>query len=41
VQKAVENFLFGLCFGMGFCVAAAMLHLIAGLLGSASMQRLP
>ena len=29
--KAVENFLFGLCFGAGFCVAKAVLHLIGGI----------
>lgn len=30
--KAVENFLFGLEFGMGFCIAKALLDLIATLL---------
>ncbi len=30
--KAVENFLFGLCFGMGFCVAQAVLHFIGTLI---------
>ncbi len=33
--KAVENFLFGLFFGMGFCVALAVLRLIVSLLGGA------
>lgn len=30
--KAVENFLFGLCFGMGFGIASGVLHFIAGLI---------
>lgn len=33
--KALENFLFGLFFGMGFSIAAAVLHFIAGFLGGA------
>ncbi len=33
--KAVENFLFGLCFGMGFCVAYAVLQAIVRLLSGA------
>ncbi len=28
MQKAIENFLFGLCFGMGFAIAQAVLHFI-------------
>lgn len=32
MQKAVSDFLFGLCFGMGFSIASAVLHLIASLL---------
>lgn len=35
MQKSVENFLFGLCFGMGFAIAAAVLHLIASLISHA------
>lgn len=35
MQKAVQDFLFGLCFGMGFCIASAVLHLIAALIGGA------
>ena len=30
--KAVENFVFGLTFGMGFCLAQAVLALLANLL---------
>jgi len=33
MQKALENFLFGLCFGMGFLVAQAVLNFIVSLLG--------
>lgn len=36
MKKAFDDFLFGLCFGMGFCLALALLRLIAGFLGSAS-----
>ena len=32
MQKAVSDFLFGLCFGMGFAIAAAMCQLVGGLL---------
>ena len=32
MQKAVDNFLFGLCFGMGFSVAAALLNFIVHIL---------
>jgi hypothetical protein len=32
MTKAVENFLFGLCFGMGFSVAGALLNFIVHLL---------
>ena len=35
MQKAVDNFLFGLCFGMGFAIAAAVLHFIATLIAGA------
>ncbi len=40
MAKAVENFLFGLCFGMGFMIAYAVLHFIAGLIGGAQMPSL-
>lgn len=36
MQKAIENFLLGLTFGMGFSVAAGVCHLIAMLLSKAS-----
>ena len=32
MHKALENFLFGLCFGMGFVVAENVLRFIVGLL---------
>lgn len=32
MQQAVDRFLFGLCFGMGFSVAGALLALIVQLL---------
>lgn len=32
MAKAVADFLFGLCFGMGFLVAQAVLNLIVSLL---------
>ena len=32
MQKAVENFLFGLTFGMGFAIASTVLQLIASLI---------
>ncbi len=35
MQKALADFLFGLCFGMGFCLAIAALRILAGFLGSA------
>jgi flagellar biosynthesis protein FliR len=28
MYKAIENFLFGLCFGMGFAIAANVLNFI-------------
>jgi flagellar biosynthesis protein FliR len=28
MQKAIENFLFGLCFGMGFVIASNVLNFI-------------
>lgn len=35
MQKAVSDFLFGLCFGMGFMVSYAVLKLIVMLLSHA------
>lgn len=35
MQKAVTDFLFGLCFGCGFALAAAVLKLIGGLIAGA------
>lgn len=35
MQKAIENFLFGLFFGMGFALAAALLHFIGTLISRA------
>lgn len=35
MAKAVENFLFGLTFGMGFAIAQAVLHLLASLFAKA------
>ena len=32
MQKALSDFLFGLCFGMGFCVSYALLRFIVGIL---------
>lgn len=32
MEKALADFLFGLCFGMGFSIAAAVCHLIGSLL---------
>ncbi len=32
MQKALDNFLFGLCFGMGFLVAKAVLDFIVSIL---------
>ena len=32
MQKAISDFLFGLCFGMGFACAQAVLHFIVTLL---------
>ncbi len=32
MAKAVENFLFGLCFGMGFAVSQALLKFIVSIL---------
>jgi hypothetical protein len=32
MQKAVDNILFGLCFGMGFFVAEAVLRFIGSLI---------
>ncbi len=32
MEKHVEEFLFGLCFGMGFCIARALLDLIGSLI---------
>jgi hypothetical protein len=36
MQKAVVDFLFGLCFGMGFLVAYAMLRFIVYILSGAT-----
>ena len=33
MAQAVDRFLFGLCFGMGFAVANAVLAFIVGILG--------
>ena len=38
MQKAVDNFLFGLCFGMGFAIAQAVLAFIAGLIAHAHVN---
>lgn len=35
MQKAVADFLFGLCFGIGFAIAQSVLHLVAMLIGGA------
>ena len=35
MQKAIENFLFGLFFGMGFCIAQAVLKFIGSLIARA------
>lgn len=35
MQKALIDFLFGLCFGMGFLVSQAVLNAIVALLGGA------
>jgi hypothetical protein len=35
MQKAIENFLFGLCFGMGFAIAANVLNFIGQFLHAA------
>ena len=32
MQKALENFLFGLCFGMGFVIAENVLRALTALL---------
>ena len=32
MQKALENFAFGLCFGMGFAVSSALLNFIVSIL---------
>jgi len=32
MNKAVVDFLFGLCFGMGFAIAQAVLHFVAALI---------
>ena len=37
MQKAVENFLFGLCFGVGFQVASGVCHVIGAMLVNAHM----
>jgi len=35
MQKAISDFLFGLCFGMGFAIAQAVLGLLANLISDA------
>lgn len=40
MAKAIENFLFGLFFGMGFCVSMAVLRFIVTILGGAEHVRL-
>lgn len=35
MKKALENFLFGLFFGMGFCIALSVLRFIVAILGGA------
>lgn len=35
MQKALSDFLFGLCFGMGFAVAGAVLAFIVSILSKA------
>jgi len=35
MNKAIVDFLFGLCFGMGFALAAAVLKFIGGLIAGA------
>lgn len=37
MNKAIENFLFGLCFGMGFAIAQAVLKLIGSLIAGARL----
>lgn len=32
MQKALNDFLFGLCFGCGFAISVAVLRFIAGLI---------
>ncbi len=41
MQKAVSDFCFGLCFGMGFCVAYALLRFIVSILSGAQPIHLP
>jgi hypothetical protein len=36
MNKALTDFLFGLCFGMGFTIAYAVISLLARLLSSAA-----
>lgn len=35
MQKALDNFLFGLCFGVGFAIASGICHILAALFGNA------
>jgi hypothetical protein len=35
MQKAIENFLFGLFFGLGFAIAQAVLTFVVNILSSA------
>lgn len=39
LAKAIQDFLFGLCFGMGFSIAAAVLHFIASFLSKAETPK--
>jgi hypothetical protein len=41
MQKAIADFLFGLFFGMGFCVAYAVLRFIVSLLSGAQPIHMP
>lgn len=41
MAKHVENFLFGLFFGMGFCVSFAVLRFIVSILGGAERIHIP
>jgi hypothetical protein len=36
MQEGIKNFLFGLWFGVGFAISAAVIHCLAALLGAAA-----